>query len=344
MYYLLLLLVIVLITFMFLVFKIDVKNNKKYLMTIFIILTLFLGIRGENVGLDMGNYNEFFVSTLNNNWNHLFLYYNFEIGFKIYTKLITLFTDNFRIYIFITALISITGIYYYIKENSKNYFSSIFIFVTFNYYIYLFCTLRQAMAVSILLLAYNFLKKNNNIKFLLLVILATFFHKTAIVFLVLFLAKKIPYNIKLITIYIVSCLLLFIFKVPLINFFTNLLYSQYIDYGDMSGSGYTMIIFLFAIVIAICYIFRFKGKENNKMLIYMLLLSIPFQILSTEQGLVARIVLYFTHSLIILLPNFIEQFNIFHRNKVKCLYYISLALFFIMEVSKNAMYVSYNLK
>ena len=59
--YIILLLSLTLLSLIFKIFGINIKNNKQYLLIIVIILTLFLGLRGPKVGLDMINYYKFFV-------------------------------------------------------------------------------------------------------------------------------------------------------------------------------------------------------------------------------------------------------------------------------------------
>lgn len=69
-----------------------------------------------------------------------------------------------------------------------------------------------------------------------------------------------------------------------------------------------MLLLIFLIIVGVCFINKkFDiNKNSNKYFVGMLLLALPFQILSTTQGLVARIVLYFTYSFIILIPNNLE--------------------------------------
>ncbi len=345
MYYLILLLGISLLTFVLYKLGVDVKKNQWYLLSMFIVLTLFLGLRGNNVGLDMQNYHDFFDFCLISDYGTITQYVNFEIGFKLLSKTISLFTNNFSVYIFLLSTISMIGVFFFIKENSKNYFSSIYIFIAFSFYITFFCTIRQGIAISILLLAYNFLKGSKYVHFVFLVLLATLFHKTAIVFLLLIFFKKFPLKKKWVSIYLISCLVLFIIKGPLIQLATKLLYDNYIGYKDMSGGGYSMLILIFGIIISICYLFRLEtfkvNNKNNRILIGMILLSFPIQILATTQGLLARIVLYFTFSLIILLPNFLEEFFPKYRLTLNIAYYTLLLMFYILEIVTNNMYMPY---
>lgn len=327
------------------IFGINIKNNKIYLLSMIIFLTLFLCLRGPNVGLDMNNYYDFFVTAKNSTIKFLYFNINFELGFKVLTKFISFILFDFRFYISIISIISMLGIHYLIKNYSDNYFASIFLFITFDYFIYYTCTLRQCLAISVLLCSFYFLKKENILCYIASVLVASLFHKTALVFLILPIFKYITFTPKMIAIYISLCLVLFIIKNPILDILTKLIYNQYVNYIDTSGEGYMMLSLIFMIIIFVCFINKkFDiNKKENKFFVGMLLLSLPFQILSTTQGLVARIVLYFTYSFIILVPNNIEIMKIKYRKILYSLFYASLFLFYVYQIFTNPIYVQYTI-
>lgn len=344
-YYIVLLLSFFLVTLLFSRKNRDVKTDKKYLITCFIILTLFLAFRGEDVGLDMGNYQYFFGGATRFRFFRLTRFSGFENGFVFYIRLVAIISKSFHDFIFITSILSMLGFFFFIKDNSKNYFASLLLFITFGFYICHFCILRQVLAMSILLFSYKYVKEEKFWKFTLLVLIAATFHKTSIVFFPVYFLSKIPYNKKIIYIYLISMLLLFILRVPLINLATTILYGQYEGYKDTSGSGYVMLGLIYAVVLGIMLVFKNYKLEDreSKILFYMLLLSIPFQILATVQGLLARIVMYFTCSLMILIPNAIETKNLKERKFLIICYTIALVIYFLIELSRNSMYVPYSI-
>lgn len=344
MYYLILLLVVILITFVFSHFKVNIKSDTRYLKVIFLILILFLGLRGSTVGLDMVNYNDFFILASTNPLGFLISNVEFEIGFKLFTKFITLFTNNFSVYIFIISIISMIGVYTFIRDNSKNYFASIFLFITFNYFIYYTCTLRQCMTISFLLYAYSFLKGGKFIWYFIIVLISSTFHKTSLVLLLLPIFKYFKFDNKKIFCFVIFCILLFFIKEPVINFLTNTIYRQYINFGDTSGSGYMMLFLILSLICGVLFMCK-KNKisynEENKYLFGMFLLTLPFQVMSTYQGLIARIVLYFLYSIIILIPNVIEMSKVKYRKILYPLFYCFLFIFYIYQIFTNSVYVDY---
>ena len=113
--YIILLLSLTLLSLIFKICGVNIKNNRQYLLTIIIILTLFLGLRGPKVGLDMINYYKFFVAAKNSTIEYLYFHYDFELGFKMLTKFISFIFYDFRFYVFVISILSMIGIYNFIK-------------------------------------------------------------------------------------------------------------------------------------------------------------------------------------------------------------------------------------
>ena len=106
-----------------------------------------------------------------------------KLAINIFCKLISMIWSNYQFFLCIVSIIEMIGFYYFIKNYSKNYIFSLFIFVTFDTYIFTFGILRQAISLSLLLLSVKFLKENKLLKYIMLVIFASLFHKTALIFL-----------------------------------------------------------------------------------------------------------------------------------------------------------------
>lgn len=207
----------------------------------------------------------------------------------------------------ITGIICLIGVYFFIKNNSKNYLASIYVYITMNFFIFLFSGLRQAIAISIVLMSIEFIKNKQPIKFALTIIFASMFHTTALIFLpaIIIAYKKINKNyIKWVG--IISIVLLII-KQPMLQLITQFIYKNYTI--SQTGEGYNYLILLTIIVAISLYIRKyFEKEENEKNLMFynFMIVTIPLQILATVQGNIARLVMYFSISLVILIPNIIQ--------------------------------------
>lgn len=158
----------------------------------FIILAFVSGLRDVTVGIDTKNYLGYFNSIINNgpnlenvNLSTLFIPSGFELGFTIYTYLVSLFTKSFAVYLFITSVLIYTPVYLFIKKYSSDYYLSFVIY----YCLFFFGSmtlLRQSIAMSILLLGTKYIVNRNRIKFVLIVLLAASFHVSALIGLLLY--------------------------------------------------------------------------------------------------------------------------------------------------------------
>ncbi len=345
-YYFILLLIFFLITIFWLIFdkKEKVKQNKKYCLIIFLLLLLFLLLRSDKVGIDNDNYKRIFEYCHRLNFIELFSYERHEIGYKIYNKIISLIYYNFNFFMMVTSIVSMIGVYYFIKDNSKNYMSSFLIFITFNFYGFFFGIYRQVIAISILLYSIKFVKERKLFSFLISVFIATLFHKTAFIFILVYLLYNIKINKKIFIVWVSILVFFLIFRNGIISIILNYIYKPAEVIGQ-GGGGYKMLIMLFGLS-CVCYYFQdklLKQDANNKLFINMIFFATIIQCLSTVFGNAYRVVLYFSFTMIIVIPNIIE---VIKNKKIKgitiALMIISLSLYYYYMTSNLIDYVQYS--
>lgn len=344
--YMILLILVIILTIIFNKIKWfdHLKQSKKYINIIFVILALFLAMRGTRVGVDLDNYEEIFGFCHDKSFAELLTFERHEVGFKYYNKIISLIFNNYSFYLAITAIVSIAGVYYYIKTNSKNYIYSIFIFITFNYYAFLFGLLRQAIAISILMFSIKYIKERKLIKFLLLVILASLFHKTALIFLPLYFISKLKINKKILIIWLVLILLLLVFGRYIVDFIFAYIY-QPSRLEEAQGQGISMLLLLTGISLFTFY----KQKElleqdkYNQIHINSLFIATLIQCIAISFSLAHRTVMYYMISLMILIPNIIETY----KDKefklcITSMMYIALTLYYFYMTANLIEYRPYS--
>ena len=332
-YYFLLLLSLFIITIIWgkLIGFDNLKQNKKYLITIFVILTLFLTLKSENVGVDAKSYKEIFYDISKMSFLDVYSYDRYEIGYKYFCKLISMIWSNYQFFLCIVSIIEMIGFYYFIKNYSKNYIFSLFIFVTFDPYIFTFGILRQAISLSLLLLSVKFLKENKLLKYIMLVIFASLFHKTALIFLLLYPLKYIKLNKNTMIIFSIAVLLLFLFGDVVINFILSFIYKP-ANTTFHSGSGYKLLILLYCLSL---FAFDYKDKlknlgSYNLDFIKFLMLGTMIQSLSPTFENTGRITLYFFPFLCIIVSNLLE---VIKNIKLTILMFIVLSIYFYIKTN-----------
>lgn len=142
---------------------------------IFLTLALFGGLR-YNVGTDYESYCTIFTD-IAENW-YAARYTGTERGYVWLNRIVSIFTDEPQVIIFITnAIITFVGLHC-LRKYCRFVPFGLFIFYTTLYY-YSFNLIRQGMAATIIFLAMGYASDGKWKKCIAAVVIAGFFHRTA---------------------------------------------------------------------------------------------------------------------------------------------------------------------
>ena len=171
----------------------------------FFLLMILFTLRDVSVGIDTRDYFDFFNYTNLDglgqqafNLQTLFLPTRFEIGFKLYTYLVSLLTNSIIVYLFISSALIYVPIYLFIKRYSTNFYLSWVIYFCF-FFFGSMSLLRQSIAMSILVFGTRFIAERKLLKYTGIVLLASSFHITALVGMMLYPLYKIRPSKKSLT-------------------------------------------------------------------------------------------------------------------------------------------------
>lgn len=340
-YYCILLLIFIIITILFKVLKKDVKTDSLYLLTIMTLLILFLIIKDDSVGVDWLNYKKIFDYAHDLDLISLINHERHEIGYKLYCKLIASIYYDYYFFLGITSILSLLPVYRFIKKYSSDYFLSTLIFMSFTFYSLYFGVIRSSMALSILMISIDFIQKKKPIPFILTVLLAASFHKTALIFLPAYFLSKIKLNKKTFIIFITGASILFLSKGFLINMINKIIYQDY-NPEEYASGGYSMLVILLVAFI-ILYIFRDKLIEKNKnnfLFINMFMMAILIQTMALEIGTLFRVTQFYFFPMITLLPDGL-QLKIFDTKVMKILRYCVIIFFIVYFVYSALTYKNF---
>ena len=180
-------------------------------------------------------------------------------GFYVYTRLISYVTRNYTLYFLITGIIIFYPIYRFSLKYTQNPYVFLFLLITLGYYSFVETGMRQAMAMSICLTAFGTIQKKNvwNIlRTFLTVGVAFLFHKSAAVFLLLFIFSFLKDNIKAYIIYFVAAIV----AAVELSYFQDI-FNEWFGYSydiESTGNGFIMMVILVGFYI----INRLWGNKN----------------------------------------------------------------------------------
>lgn len=253
-------LIILIIFFRILTFSLQNKGQKIFFILTTLIVIVFQGLRSYSVGTDLVAYIPGYIEIGKHvPINLSATYNNFEIGYILLNKFIYLLGFNKRAFLIIVAIIIQVPIFKTMYAYSENPLLSVFAYFAFGNFIMTFSGLRQAIAMSICFFSYKFIKNKNAIKFAFMILLACFFHKSAVICFVLY-----PlYYLKIKNIFPLALLVVgicFLFRNQILAILSRVFFGEAQE-GHSTGA-YTMFI-MFLLLYIMANVLQSDDKDYN---------------------------------------------------------------------------------
>ncbi|MBR6737918.1 MAG: EpsG family protein [Clostridia bacterium] len=305
--YLICLLVIVVFATIFL--SKQLNSKKAFLVVAAIVLILYAGLRTPSYSGDVESYVNKFNTYKLFSFNEIINLYSANTKNPSFHFLGWLFSrvfDSAQLWLaFIGAVYVICTIHVIFKE-SESPLLSVIVLLALGYFAFTLSGLRQSMAMSFTMLAYFPAKNRKIFKFVLLVLIASLFHLSALIFLLVypFANKKLGWSH-----FIVGCVAFvafFFFQGQIRRIIANLLEDSYLGgYADryvtitMSGLIIQVAIFIFNLF----YYKKVINKNGKAKILYNLaFFGIIFQLFASMIAEMFRISMYFSVFNILLIP------------------------------------------
>lgn len=321
------------------------RNNfrkKQFVFVVFGIMTLISALRASTIGIDLDlHYAKNYELISSVNWSDIPIFATlkqYELGYCYFTKLLTYISTDVQFYIIFTSVViyGVHGYFFYKKSEDIILSSSLFMFFCL-FYMYM-NIVRQAIAVSILLMAYLIFseskkKVHNYVVFVLLVILASVFHSSAILCLVYLLFDKLKFTKIHMLLGIVVTALIYVGYSSVYKFVLSILggndkYSSYLD-SEEYGVGYMNLQSIYYVIITLgafllgYYILvwkdktshklfakqEYKVKSNESFMLYMSFIAFACRLLIFKMSIITRFTFYFIPFVLILYPYAISKFK-----------------------------------
>lgn len=278
------------------------------LMLLFWFLTAF---RGESIGNDTTTYLGYYKTIADSGVNSSFA---IDLGYQYFCLFLSKISLNpyFLLIVCSTVCYFICGFYIYRKSNNI-LFSLIFLFcIAFSTFTNI---LRQSIAMVVVLIAYEMIKKKRNIFAICLILLAALFHKSALIALLWFGHKLIPK--KPIFVGCIAFVVSVLSMSGVLNTILATVLSKYSGYftSEYAGTGWLGILYS-ALRAFVFYLFIYVANETmsekeNSLIISNFVLLLVTVCFGFSVNLFSRASEYF------LLPSVVEIPNAFNSGKIK---------------------------
>lgn len=215
-------------------------GKKQFLFFAFALIVLVAALRKYTVGIDLKNqYAEVYTRIANIPW-HSWDTLRYEWGYFAFCKLLTYISTDAQFYIIVSSLVIFSAVARFIYKSSQDVVLSTVIFIGFNLMFMYYNVIRQALAIAVLLMGFEKLKKKQYLRYLIVIAIASLFHTSAWLAVLFIAFSIIPFRRKelilSIAIYIVSIVAyrtLYIYIFP----FVAQYYGAY-ELGTQFGRGY----------------------------------------------------------------------------------------------------------
>ncbi len=311
------------------------KNKKIYLIIIFTIITIVAAIRNVSVGIDTEQFCNAFKRIASISFEQA-LELRYEVGFICLCKIISYIWTNQQILIIVSSLLIFPIVGFFIYRNSEDVILSSLLYILLNTYAMQMNVMRQAIALAIIIVGYElFFKTDKMIKYMLLVVIASFFHQTALIMIFLVLLKDKKYNLKIYMLTTLAGIIAFLVANKIWNLAVSIFpsYAGYIDKGEYVSPSYlagTISAIVAWLVLTMGMFFERKNKEKNgnyNFLAYMMSIIFIIDMIVIKINLFVRLASYFGIFTLIWLPNTLK--NDLDKNERFLMYFLVVICFIL---------------
>lgn len=286
------------------------RQRRNYIYFVGLILILISGLRNIYVGTDDTSiYYSYFERDSSRNFAEIWDSEEKDPGYYIFVKALTYVLGNdFNSVLLVCGAIFVIPACMLIRKESPDPFASFVVLISMSFFFFSMNGIRQSLALGFLMLAYFPLKNRELIKFIALVAVAAFFHKTALIFLIAYPLSSLGFNITTIWCYIGLFLFSLFYGDNLLGMITSSVseYDVRIEYYELRRATLTYS-GLIQLILLTSFSFYYKKEllardKSNKVLFHLMFIAIIFQTMSAQIAEMFRVAMYFSIFMIILIP------------------------------------------
>lgn len=247
----------------------------------------------------------------------------YEIGYIYYNKLLNIISSNPQILFIITSLIIFFSVSRFFWIYSQMPWLSLLLFFLNGTFAFFMSALRQSLALSILLFAYEALINKKYVIFVCICLFASLFHLSALLFLVCLPLSFVKLNRKSLSILILASLFSILLFESLLETALSYVtaYQRYVD--GVYFEGDTRFASIIQLLLSLIFLFigfrsfRSDKSENSKdsMMVVMFFVAVYLYVLCLKVNLIDRFAVYFSFFTIIFIPNAISRFSTYGKKR-----------------------------
>lgn len=306
-----------------------------YCIYAFFLLVIISGLRGYSVGGDLNFYLPLFEKIAKQPIAEIFEDYDkYGIIFKLYIKLWSFIASGSTYFLFVTSLINVGIVCWFIRKRSPILWLSFFLYIALGYYTNSFNSVRSTMALVIGIIGVNALIQNKKLKAFVFFLIAFEIHKTIAPIFLLFALGSFKPRLPVMVASIIGCFILA--NAIGISGLANIILWYSAGYGEalnFEGRGYNLLALDCIITIGCYYLYRNNLNKQRVLLLNILWLATCLQCIAPLFSYATRISYFFTFYTIILIPEaIISSFKTRSRPIVLSMLAAACAIYFKITI------------
>lgn len=294
----------------------EILYNSLIVPVFFFLLFLLLSLRNETIGRDIVNYHNSFIAFSLLDFRDLWST-GTEPLYVLLNWIVGRFTDDFQIFLTIVAAITVLPVAKIYSEDKQYGFLKIVLFMNMTVFIMMFSGLRQAIAISVSMVAYSFVRKKKPLLFLLFALIAFGFHHTGFITLLYYPLYHLKLSKNQQWLAIPGVAIVFIFNKQIFGLITSVLSKVFGDRYEVEiqETGAYLMIVLFALFAIAAFFFPDEEKMDAeaKGLRSFLLMTLLLQCFAPVHTLSMRMNYYF----IIFVPVIVPKIFKYSKDNIK---------------------------
>ena len=318
--------------------------RKLFCFVAFLSLFLMFALRHQSMGIDLKYMTTYgylgrFESIAKTSWTAIFdrTVANYERGYIIFNKIIGTICNDKQFFLGACAFFTILPIIYVIYKRSESPFQSVIIYMGLPVFLLTYSGLRQALAIGICFWSFLYIEKKKIVKFVILVILATLFHRSAIIYLVAYPLYHLKMSVSVRWTSVILMPIVFLLKRPLFTIFSRIFKENAV--AKNTGAGTLFVIF--TLIYVFCILYSDGSLEQNGLL-NLFLMACLCQAFGGIYNTAGRVAYYFMLSLVILLPMVIKKMDqSLDKPIFQTLIVVSFATFGLYSIYNSTWAMSY---
>jgi len=308
-----------------------------YFFVIGAILFLIAALRNQRVGNDTATYIGHFYRVAQMEWKLLFVSYKDEPGFYIVAKLISYLTNNPQWLISFISLLFSYSVTSFVYKNSKNPSISFVLLVSLAFFAFSLTGLRQTIAISIIILSIEFVKKRKLLIFLLYMVLAYCFHNSAVFAIPVYFLFNIRITSINRLIFMAFLPAVYLFRHSILAMVQRLFYNEHSLFMSPRGSGATLVLYIAIWILYFTFADRMEFVDKiSSGFESMLMVGIAIQILVPFQPNIFRVALYYQIGSLVIVPKIIHNRKVGRAMPIVYLAFLVVMFFMYFIFSYSA--------